>query len=175
MNRVNDVSSASKDHIRRLHGDHGLQWLASVPARLGLLSDRWSLQIGKTNTSEASCIAYAQGAEHGAVVVKLVVDQASFAAELAALDAFAGNATVRLLSSSPDDQAMLLERIMPGQPLSTLANDSADETATSIAADVVVTMHTAVRDNARPTDLQDIGREGLDAIQAYRTVHHGSL
>ena len=150
-------------------------WLASVPARLAHLSDWWSLQIGKTNISDASCIAYAQGAEHGAVVVKLVVDQASFAAELAALDAFAGNATVRLLSSSPDDQALLLERIMPGQALSTLVNHSADETATSIAADVVLTMHTAVSHSARPTDLQDIGIEGLDAIQTYRAVHQGSL
>jgi streptomycin 6-kinase len=109
------------------------------------------------------------------VVIKLVVDQASFAAELAALDAFAGNATVRLLSASPQDQALLLERIMPGQALSTLANNSADETATEVAAEVIRTMHTAVRDSARPPDLQDIGREGLDAIQAHRAVHHGSL
>jgi hypothetical protein len=165
MNRVDDVSSASKDHIRRLHGDHKSQWLASVPARLAHLSDRWSLQIGKTNISDASCIAYGQGAEHGAVVVKLVFDQASFAAELAGLSAFAGSATVRLLSSSLDDQALLLERITPGEALSTLANDSADETATSIAADVIRTMHAAVRDNARPPDLRDIGSEGLDAIQ----------
>jgi streptomycin 6-kinase len=175
MNRVNDVSSASKDHIRNLHGDHGSKWLASVRARLDQLSHRWSLQIGKTSISDAAGIAYAQGAEHGAVVVKLVADQVSFAAELTALDAFDGNATVRLLSSSPDDQAMLLERIRPGQPLSSLANDSGDEAATSIAADVVLTMHTAVSASARPTDLQDIGREGLDAIRTYRAVQHDSL
>ena len=175
MNRVNDVSSASKDHIRNLHGDHGSKWLASVPARLAQLSDQWSLQIGKTRISGASCIAYAHAAQHGAVVVKLVLDQASFAAELAALDAFAGNATVQLLSSSPNDRALLLERIMPGEALSTLADDSTDETATSIAGDVILAMHTAVRDSARSTDLQNIGREALDAIQTYRTVHDGSL
>jgi streptomycin 6-kinase len=172
---MDDVSSASMDHIRGLHGDHRSKWLASLPARLAHLSGRWSLQIGKTSVSGASCIAYAHGAEHGAVVVKLVIDQASFAAELAALNAFAGNATVRLLASPPNEQALLLERIMPGQALSTLANDSADETATEVAADVVLAMHRAVRDSARPPDLQDIGREGLNAIQTYRAVHYGSL
>ena len=171
MHRFDDVSSATQDRIRQIHGEGGARWLTGLANRLVDLSGLWSLEIDETRMSSASLVARATSSRHGAVILKLAIDEAAFSAELAALEAFSGNAVVRLLEKAPIHHAMLLERVVPGEPLSAIANRDTDEEPTRIAVGVFLEMQASARNGERSAALRDIGQEGLDAIRACRTAY----
>jgi streptomycin 6-kinase len=118
-----------------LRGTTGAGWLNRLPEIVARCEERWSLRVGPAFPELSyNYAAPATRADGTAAVVKLSFPDAGFRAEAEALRLFDGRGAVRLLELDLDSGAMLLERLEPGLPLTTVHDD--DE-ATSIAADVL--------------------------------------
>jgi streptomycin 6-kinase len=117
-----------------LRGAAGRDWLDRLPALITGCEERWSLEIGAPFPELSfNYAAPALRADGTAAVLKLCFpDDPAFNKEAEALRLFAGRGAARLLEL--DRGAMLLERLEPGIPLTTVLND---EEATSIAAGVL--------------------------------------
>jgi streptomycin 6-kinase len=124
--------------IHTLHGlypDRAEAWLAELRARIARLEQRWGLQVAAPFPNLSyNFVAPAQRADGTAVVLKLGVPNPELLTEIAALRHYDGHGMARLLEADADEGALLLERLLPGTLLASLADD--DE-ATRIAGQVM--------------------------------------
>jgi streptomycin 6-kinase len=118
-----------------LRGAEGAEWLGRLPATLAFCEERWSLAVGppfpELSYNYAAPALHADGT---ASVLKLSFPNTEFRTEAEALRLFDGRGAIRLLEVDVDAGAMLLERLEPGVPLTSVRDD---EEATSIAAGVL--------------------------------------
>lgn len=127
------------DHFARriveVHGPAGAMWLDRLPALVAACERRWSLTLlppfAPLSYNYVAPAVRADGAE---VVLKLGVPHRELLTEIAALRLYDGHGIARLLDADADEGVLLLERLRPGTPLSSLADD---EEATVIAAQVM--------------------------------------
>jgi len=92
-------------------------WLERLPHAIRELQDRWSLSLGAPfDGNDGSCawVAPAVRRDGTRAVLKLGMPHMEAAQELEALRFWDGEATVRLLESDADLNAMLLEQCEPG-------------------------------------------------------------
>ena len=138
----------SADFIRTIQntfGDKGSSWLASLPDLIDEASRRWCL----TNIQPVPNLSYnfvafaARGQEN--VVLKIGVLNRELTSEMSALRFFDGKGAVRLQEADEERGMFLLERLQPGNMLTTL-ND--DDQAMHIAAEVMLNT-LATRANGR--------------------------
>jgi streptomycin 6-kinase len=95
-------------------------WLELLPHAIRELQDRWSLSLGAPfDGNDGSCawVAPAVRRDGTRAVLKLGMPHMEAAHELEALRFWDGHATVRLLESDADLNAMLLEQCEPGTAL----------------------------------------------------------
>lgn len=122
--------------ITELHGAAGVEWLDRLPALVTRCEARWSLEVGppfpELSFNYAAPALRADGT--GGVLKLSFPHDPGFEREAEALRLFGGRGAARLLEFDLDRGAMLLERLEPGVPLTTVRDD--DE-ATCIAADVL--------------------------------------
>ena len=115
--------------------DEGRAWLESLPDLLEGYARRWSLVVGPPlEPLSYNYVAPATRRDGTEAVLKLGVPREEVRTEIAALRFYAGDGAVRLLEADDDACAMLLERLRPGQMLSTLGDD---DRMTEIAASVM--------------------------------------
>jgi streptomycin 6-kinase len=118
-----------------VHGREGLAWLSRLPALLAEYAARWSLEVGPPFESLSyNYVAPAVRADGSDVVLKAGVPRPELLAEIEALRLFGGQGAARLLAADGEAGVLLLERLKPGTPLSSLADD---EQEMSIAARVM--------------------------------------
>lgn len=119
-----------------LRGPGITPWLKALPDLLAEVSDRWSLTPAPPfpNLSYNFVIPATRTDGTRAVLKLSPPDDKEFATEAAALAAFDGRGICRLLELDLERGAMLLERLQPGVPLTTVGDD---EEATRIAAGVM--------------------------------------
>ncbi len=123
--------------IQNTFSDKGKSWLASLPDLIDEASRRWCL----TNVQPIPNLSYnfvafaARGQED--VVLKIGVPNRELTSEMSALRFFDGKGAVRLLEADEERGMFLLERLQPGDMLTTL-ND--DDQATHTAADVMLNL-----------------------------------
>ena len=121
--------------IREVHGVAGGAWLQRLPGLIADCERRWSLKVGAAfELVSYSYVATATRADGTKTVLKIGVPTNELSAEIEALRHFAGRGSVRLLDADPDWGALLLERVVPGTPLTDLADD---DQATLDAAQVM--------------------------------------
>jgi streptomycin 6-kinase len=121
--------------IVELYGTQGLDWLRRLPATLAACEQRWSLTVMPPFADLSyNYVAPAIRADGAEVVLKVGVPNPELTTEIEALRHYNGRGSVRLLDADPEEGILLLERLQPGTPLSSLADD---EAATSIAAGVM--------------------------------------
>ncbi len=129
------------DFIRRVtlvYEPDGAPWLERLPALIEQIAQRWGLSVAP-HFPELSYnyVAPAQLLADGTpVVLKLGVPCHELNTEIDALRHYAGRGACRLLEADEELGALLIERLQPGQMLSTLAA-SDDEAATRVAAQVM--------------------------------------
>ncbi|HEY7984243.1 MAG TPA: aminoglycoside phosphotransferase family protein [Ktedonobacterales bacterium] len=114
-----------------MHGDAGTAWLAGLPTLLDACARRWSLALGPPYPAAFNYVAPATRADGTLVVLKVGMPDREARAGLDALRLYDGQGMARLLEADEERGAHLLERLVPGTPLATLADDAA---ATSSAA-----------------------------------------
>jgi streptomycin 6-kinase len=123
-------------NILSAFGAAGERWLRTLPALLSELAERWQLTLGTPFTLSFNYVAPARRADGTEAVLKAGVDAEELAREIAALRLYAGDGICRLLAADEAHNAMLLERLRPGDTLVGLARKD-DAAATRIAANVL--------------------------------------
>lgn len=123
--------------IERYFGELGRQWLAEIPMLVSHYANIWQLDVeppfeGLTYNYVAPVIR----SDGSPAVLKIGVPEQEQRAEIFALQAFAGLGIARLLESNVDDHVLLIERLSPGEMLSTLFPERDDE-ATGAAAKIM--------------------------------------
>ena len=106
-------------------GDLGHRWAAELPGRLAAAEERWGITIGAPFQpgGVTSYAARATTSDGVRCVYKITVPHDEALGEDAALEAYAGDAAVRLLASRPETFELLLEHAVPGHDLWTLPDD----------------------------------------------------
>jgi len=117
-----------------LFNDTGVVWLNNLPNLISDCERRWSLTVLLPFELSYNYVAPAIRADGIDVVLKAGVPNPELLTEIAALRHYDGHGIVRLLDADPEQGVMLVERLRPGIPLVTLADD---KQATSIAAQVM--------------------------------------
>jgi streptomycin 6-kinase len=119
----------------RLDGMQGREFLEGLPE----LVSHWQQELGLTGARImpggvlSGVFACTRIADRAAVVLKLTSERAGSAvAEAAALRAWDGRGACRLLFASADSSAMLLERILPGDPVRPASEASDAQSATQL-------------------------------------------
>lgn len=122
--------------ILRLRGPSAREWLDRLPATLTEYAQRWSLTLGEPYAALSfNYVTRATRADGSPVVFKIgFTDDTELRTEAAALAAYRGRGMVALLAADLDNAVLLLERIDPGTPLTTIEDD---DLATSVAANVM--------------------------------------
>lgn len=133
-------SITSTPKIAEIYGQSGLEWLERLPGILSSCADKWSLTLLPPfdNISYNYVVPAIQAGGRDVVLKASVViagePDKEFVAEHDALCLYDGQGMVRLLDADLKAGVILLERLIPGTTLKTLAD--ADE-ATQIAAELM--------------------------------------
>jgi streptomycin 6-kinase len=121
--------------IVELHGETGSEWLENLPSLLEDCAQRWSLTISPPfEALSYNYVAPAVDLDGREVVLKAGVPNPELITEIEALHLFRGEGSVLLLDADPEVGILLLERLSPGNLLSTVKDD---QQATSIAVKVM--------------------------------------
>jgi streptomycin 6-kinase len=116
----------------------GAEWLGRLPDLLAACERRWSLTVRPSPfTLSYNYVAPATLADGTEIVLKVGVPNRELRTEIEALRLYNGRSAVRLLDADPDEGILLLERLYPGEMLTTIMDD--DE-ATRLAAQVMQTL-----------------------------------
>ena len=109
------------------------EWLEQLPAALEDVRRRWVLTLGAPFI-HASCawVAPAERADGSSAVLKLGMPHMEGEQEADGLRFWKGDPTIRLLEHDSTLNAMLLERCMPGSPLSTQPEPEQDTVISSL-------------------------------------------
>ena len=129
------VSDDFAKRVIDVRGEAGVEWLNRLPVIIAECERRWSLKVRPSFVPLSyNYVAPAARTDDTEVVLKLGVPHYELMSEMEALRIFGGHGTVKLLEADFDLGAMVLERLKPGVPLSTLTDD---EQATSIVAQLI--------------------------------------
>lgn len=110
-------------------------FLADLPAMVAKFERRWSIRVGPPfEELSYHYVAPAVTAGGADVVFKAGIPREDMDHEIAAMRLYDGNGIARLLEADAARGVMLLERLMPGQMLTSVTDESR---AVSIAADVM--------------------------------------
>jgi len=129
------IPTAISTKAALIHGKAGADWAQRLPELVAYCARLWSLEV-EAPFADAS-LSYAAPARRPngeKVALKLCFPNHEFFTELEALQAFDGQMAVKLLEADKTRGALLLERLEPGDSLSTMEDDV---TATSVAARVM--------------------------------------
>jgi streptomycin 6-kinase len=133
----------------------GEAWLASLPRLRDECAERWDLDLGPPWTNSAASLTMPARRDGEARVLKLAFPDREGLHEPEALARWGGEGAVRLLDHDPERRAMLLERCLPGTPLTELEPER--------ALDVVIDLLPRLWVPAEPP-FRPIGEEVADLV-----------
>ena len=157
------MEATSEAFIARRFGEPGRAWLASVPATVALLAERWALEVGEPLRGGLLSSVFA-ARRHGTeqVVLKVAGPWSPTREEAEALHVWGGVRTPALLEADDALGALLLERIQPG--------DAAPPPGAREAADLLRALHVPPPPGLRA--LADVARERLAIAAAEGRARH---
>ena len=111
----------------------GSAWLDRLPALVVQCAAHWTLRLGEPFPDAFASLAVAATREDGTpAVLKVQFPDRESEHEADALAVHAGDGAVRLLEHDPDRRALLLERCVPGTPLTSLGPGAALDVAVGL-------------------------------------------
>ena len=127
-------------YATREFGREGEAWLEELPSILRRCCDKWGLTLGRpTGEIKANYIACVEMGNGEEAVLKVGVPHDDFSAEMEALAIYEGRGINRLIGCDKALNAMLLERLRPGEMLDSVENAREQ---TEIAAGILQDLHT---------------------------------
>lgn len=129
------IPDAFSARIAEVFQEAGRSWLQGLPDLLATCRQRWSLRLlPVSHRLTYNFVAPAVLADGTPVMLKAGVPRPELSREIEALKAYGGSGSVLLLDADAGLGVLLLERLLPGRPLTEVSND---QLATSIAAQVM--------------------------------------
>lgn len=114
------------EHLEVWRGDPlGDPWIDELPMVVEACAERWSLTLGAPWTNSVASLTMPAERDGEPVVLKIGIPDREGELEAEALRRLDGNGAVRLLDDDPASRAMLLERCIPGTPLTQAEPDAA--------------------------------------------------
>lgn len=161
------------DHFARnilsVLGEVGQEWLDQLPQIVATVAERHELTLGNPFTLSYNYVCAATQRDGTPIVLKLSPPYDEFYHEVNALKHYDVRGCVQVLDVDLDARAVMLERVLPGEPLHTLSLRD-DEQATHIAAEVMQNLWKPLpADHTFPT-IADWSR----ALQQLRDEHGGN-
>lgn len=116
-------------------GEAGVEWLDRLPTIITTCARRWRLSV-QSPLSDLSYnfVAYVMTDNGTQAILKIGVPNPELATEIEAVRMYQGRYAVKLLEADLNLGALVIQRLVPGIPLSALKDD---EQATSIAAQLM--------------------------------------
>lgn len=155
--------------IENGYGEKGKQFIANLPALIDEASSRWGLtNILPVSNLSYNFVAFANRGDDK-VVLKIGVPNRELTSEMFTLKLFRGEGACRLIDCDEEKGFLLLERLQPGEMLSTVPHD---EEATHIAAEVMQKIWRPV-DHFPPTDKFIQLSDWFDGLKRLRATFQG--
>jgi streptomycin 6-kinase len=126
--------------ITNTFGTAGTQWLARLPTIIEQCARQWNLTALTPYTNLTYNYVLAGMMRDRPIVLKLRCDHKALEKEVTALHAFENHGCVHIIEHNKALDALLLERLMPGNSLVSLFPHH-DATATRIASGLLHTLH----------------------------------
>jgi streptomycin 6-kinase len=156
------IPSRLADTMRTTWNETADAFLAGLPALIEEFVERWGIRVGPAfEELSYHYVAAAVSRDGEDVVFKAGVPRVDMDREITAMRVYDGRGIARLLEADAARGVMLLERLVPGEMLTTVGDE---ERAVSIAADV---MRRLWRPGPAGVDLPDVA-EWLDAFPKHR-------
>lgn len=130
-----------------MYSENGRSWLAQLPHLLNELAERWQLTLQPPFKLSYNYVAPVTRADGTTAVFKIGYPDPELLTEMETLRLYNGRFACQLLASDPENYAMLLEHIQPGQPLWSLADDEAE---TAVAAQVMQQLWQPIKPEDHP-------------------------
>ena len=167
-NPVIFVPEAFASELVRESGEAARHWLEALPALVEQLCERWGVELveGHAPRGDWNLVFFARRADDPCVL-KLSYPQQSALDEMRALAAWGGQGAVGLLEASPDDGALLLERLDDGRSLRALDLFAAAEVAGDLIRRLTIPAPPGLR------RLADLAEETAETVRSrQRTLGH---
>jgi streptomycin 6-kinase len=120
-------------------GKQGEDWLERIPAIIKECEQKWDIWVQEPFALSYNYVAPAELSNGPSAVLKIgFPGDNEFKTEIEALELFNGDGVCKLLKADRVNSAILIEKITPGIPLSTLHDD--DE-ATKVLGTVIARIH----------------------------------
>ena len=140
-------SSGCAQKIVDVHGDVGVAWLARLPTLLADVAARWSLTVSPPFPELSyNYVAPVVGPGGAAWVLKAGVPHRELWDEIDALRLYDGRGIARLIDADRERGVLLLERLLPGASLRTVADDA----QVSVVAELVRALDGVVLPDGHP-------------------------
>lgn len=161
---MKSISPEFSKFIIEVFEEGGERWLENLPRLVAEFEKRWSFtaeaHFPDLSYNYVAPVKLADGTE---AVLKLGVPRQELQTEIEALRFYDGRGAARLLAAAPEEGAMLLERLRPGEMLSVLAEVD-DEAATRVAADLMKRLWRPLPENHSFPTVADWSK-GLDRLR----------
>ncbi|WP_020620753.1 aminoglycoside phosphotransferase family protein [Paenibacillus daejeonensis] len=151
-----------------IYGSDVEAWVQSLPKLISMCEKQFGIEVeAPFDNLSYNYIAHGKDRENRPIVLKLSFEKAALAQEMRTLTAFAGRGAVEVIEWNDQLGAAVLERALPGTPLSATLDD---REATEVFCEVFRRLHR--QPVAEVADFQTM-REWFRALARYRT-HFGS-
>lgn len=157
------LSNSFKNRIINTHGEQSNEWLDKLPNIISETEARFNIQIIKPLDHLSYNYTMQATQRNGQeLIVKFCFPSSEVSNEIDALRFMAGDGIVELIDHDSEAGVILLEKLEPGEMLSTLSDDIA---ATRIAAQVMQKLWKPIVDqNGFPTSVDWFTRLNLSLI-----------
>jgi streptomycin 6-kinase len=145
--RVPSLDAGVRQRLTLRFGDQVDGWFSELPGVLGILADRWQLELDSAiPRGSVAVVLRCRMSDGRAAVLKISPDRGRLAVEASALRRWTSVHTPAVLALDAQLGALLLEAIEPGAPLDT---SLAYPTVGSIAG-LLTSLHGGVPDSSYP-------------------------
>lgn len=147
-------------------GERGQLFVRALPSLIDEAVARWHLKdLQPADKLSYNYVLFARSGDRD-VVLKIGVPDRELTSEIHALRHFAGRGAARLIDSDSGRGMLVLQRLVPGEPLASLSNDAE---ATQIAAEVMLDL---LRPAPADSDLIQIA-DWCQGFKRYRAAQGG--
>jgi streptomycin 6-kinase len=146
-------------------GTEGQKWAKRIPQIIADCEQKWELTVQPPFNLTWNYVAPAKKTDGSDVVIKIGFPQdGDFLSEMRAMEIFEGQGIEKLLAEDWRNYTMLLERVMPGQPLSEMEDD---DNATKILTNVMKKLWKPLPDEHQFLSVRQWSRELFDLNKKY--------
>lgn len=167
---MNDVF---KKKIITLAGEKGKLWLNALPTIIQKYEEEWEIKVLPPFNLSYNYVCPAETKTGQQVVLKISFPgNKEFSTEIAALKLFAKESSIQILKENLTEGVVLLERAVPGVPLSAV---KPDKEQIHYAAEVIKNLHLPIKDNNNIFPSLSDWAKGFERYKANFTIDSGPI